>query len=254
GSSKRLTGTRKRLRGFSRSAAARCTGRSSSTAWSPNRASPSGSEAGKGRRDRTRIRAPVEVRLGPLMRDLPLAARLDVWAVLATGILVLALFAPRHLAQPTLFFALLLLSSFASGLKVSLPLTKSGSTMSVSYAVDFASLLLLGADETMLVAAASAWSQCTFRMQSRNPPYRTLYSMASLVLTVKAAGLVYLALGGARPGEPFSLWAVPKPLVGAATAYFVCNTAFIASAIGLSTGLPVGKVWHENFLWSAPSY
>ena len=39
------------------------------------------------------------------------------------------------------------------------------STMSVSYAVDFASLLLLGPNETMLVAAASAFSQCTFRMQ-----------------------------------------------------------------------------------------
>ena len=45
----------------------------------------------------------------------------------------------------------------------------SGSTMSVSYAVDFASLLLLGADQTMLVAAASAWSQCTFRTQSKSP-------------------------------------------------------------------------------------
>jgi diguanylate cyclase (GGDEF)-like protein/putative nucleotidyltransferase with HDIG domain len=188
------------------------------------------------------------------MKDLPLAARLHVWIVLAAGTLVLALFAPRHLAQPALFFALLLLSSLASALKVSLPLTKSGSTMSVSYAVDFASLLLLGADDTMLVAGTSAWSQCTFRMQSRNPQYRTLYSMASLVLTVKAAGLVYLALGGARPGEPFSLWTVPKPLVGAATAYFVCNTTFIASAIGLSTGQPIGKVWNENFLWSAPSY
>ena len=33
--------------------------------------------------------------------------------------------------------------------------TTSGSTMSVSYAVDFASLLLLGPHETMLVAAAA---------------------------------------------------------------------------------------------------
>ena len=41
--------------------------------------------------------------------------------------------------------------------------------MSVSYAVDFASLLLLGADETMLVAAASAFSQCTFRIKEPNP-------------------------------------------------------------------------------------
>src|SRR5947209_6021125 len=104
----------------------------------------------------------------------------------------------------------------------------------------------------MLVAAASAWSQCTFRMNTRNPPYRTLYSMASLVLTVKAGGLVYVWLGGTPPGIPFSFWTIPKPLVGAATAYFVCNTAFIATAIGLSTRQSVARVWNENFLWSAP--
>src|SRR5205823_6517830 len=139
------------------------------------------------------------------MSDLPIVARLYVLAVLLAGIVVLAVFAPHSIADPGLFVALMLFSSFASALKVSLPLTKSGSTMSVSYAVDFAALLLLGADETMLVAAASAWSQCTFRMKSRNPLYRTLYSMASLVLTVKAAGMIYLWLGGTQPGVPFSL-------------------------------------------------
>src|SRR5260221_14555949 len=123
------------------------------------------------------------------MTDLPIAARLYVLAVLAAGVAVLAAFTPHSIADPGLFVALLLFSSFASALKVSLPLTKSGSTMSVSYAVDFAALLLLGADETMLVAAVSAWAQCTFRTQVRSSPHRTLFSMASLVLTVKAAGL-----------------------------------------------------------------
>jgi len=188
------------------------------------------------------------------MQDLPIGARLYVGAVLAAGLVVLVAFLPHALNDSALFIALLLFSSLASALKVSLPLTKSGSSMSVSYAVDFAALLLLGANETMLVAAASAWSQCTFRMTTRNPPYRTLYSMASLVLTVKAAGFVYEALGGTPPGSAFSLWDVPKPLVGAATAYFICNTAFIASAIGLSTKQPIVRVWNENFLWSAPSY
>src|SRR5437016_463434 len=163
------------------------------------------------------------------MKDLPLRAQLYVGAVLAAGAAVLVWFAPHSIANIGLFAALLVFSSLASGLKVSLPLTKSGSTMSVSYAVDFAALLLLGPDETMLVAAASAWSQCTFRMNTRNPPYRTLYSMASLVLTVKAAGIVYMALGGLPPGAELSLWIVPKPLVGAATAYFVCNPAFNAT-------------------------
>src|SRR5581483_2126408 len=120
-------------------------------------------------------------------------------------------------ANLPLFAVLLLLSSLASALKVSLPLASSGSTMSVSYAVDFASLLLLGPDETMLVAAASAWSQCTIRTESRTPVYRTLFSIASLILTVKAAGLAYATLGGPAAGAVLSPFDIAKPLVGAAT-------------------------------------
>ena len=71
---------------------------------------------------------------------------------------------------------------------MNLPLARRGSTMSVSYAVDFASLLLLGPNETMIVAAASAFSQCTFRIKERNPIHRTLFSMACLIVTVQAAG------------------------------------------------------------------
>jgi diguanylate cyclase (GGDEF)-like protein/putative nucleotidyltransferase with HDIG domain len=177
-----------------------------------------------------------------------------VGAVLTAGAVVLAVFVPRAITNLPLFAALLLLSSLASAFKVTLPLASSGSTMSVSYAVDFASLLLLGPDETMLVAAASAWSQCTIRTESRTPVYRTLFSIASLVLTVKAAGLAYLALGGSAAGAVLSPFTIAKPLVGAATTYFVFNTAFIATAIGLSTEQSVFRVWNENFLWSAPSY
>jgi diguanylate cyclase (GGDEF)-like protein/putative nucleotidyltransferase with HDIG domain len=191
------------------------------------------------------------------MQDLPSAARAYVIAVLVAGATVLAVFAPRAFPSPALFIGLLVSSSLASAFKVSLPLTTSGSTMSVSYAVDFASLLLLGADQTMLVAAASAWSQCTFRAQSKSPLHRTLFSMASLVLTVKATGLVYVLFGGPPPGALMTaaaLPSLPKPLLGAAATYFICNTTFIATAISLSNRQPVFKTWHQNFLWSAPSY
>lgn len=187
------------------------------------------------------------------MNELPIRARLYVGLVLTAGALVLALYLPFTFTRPGLFAALLLFSSLASAFKVSLPLTTSGSTMSVSYAVDVAALLLLGANQTMLVAAASAWSQCTFRTQSRGPVHRTAFSMAALVLTVKAAGFVYDWLGGPMP-DAFSFATLPKPLVGAATTYFVCNTLLVATAIALSTRQSVPKVWHDNFLWSAPSY
>src|SRR5712671_401115 len=188
------------------------------------------------------------------MKDLPVAARLFVGAVLAAGALILGIFAPHTIANPLLFATLLGCSSLASALKVRLPLATSGSTMSVSYAVDFAALLLLGANETMIVAAVSAWSQCTIRTTHRTAPFRTLFSMASLVLTVKAAGWAYTLLGGVTATSGFSLLAIPKPLVGAATTYFVFNTLLIATAIALSTKQSIVRVWNENFLWSAPSY
>ncbi len=186
------------------------------------------------------------------MKALPRGARLFVGFVIALGALLLAWHLPLQTTSPTMFLALLVLSSLTSVFKVTLPLARSGSTMSVSYAVDFASLLLLGANETMVVAAVSAFCQCTFRIKERNPVYRTLFSMACLVVTVQAAGYVYTWLGGV-PGV-FEPWNLARPLVGAATAYFVINTMTIATAIALSTRQGVVKVWNENFLWSAPSY
>jgi diguanylate cyclase (GGDEF)-like protein/putative nucleotidyltransferase with HDIG domain len=187
------------------------------------------------------------------VKTLPVPARIFVSVVIALGAVLLAYYMPiRSTASPAIFVALLALSSITSVFKVTLPLARSGSTMSVSYAVDFLALLLLGPNETMLVAAVSAWSQCSFRIKERNPAYRTLFSMGCLVITVQAAGHVYLWLGGV-PGV-FDPWTLAKPLVGAATVYFLINTFMVAGAIALSTRQGVLKVWNENFLWSAPSY
>jgi diguanylate cyclase (GGDEF)-like protein/putative nucleotidyltransferase with HDIG domain len=187
------------------------------------------------------------------MKALPLAARIFVCTVIGLGASLLVAFFPvTSFESPWLFLLLVVLSSLASVFKVTLPLARSGSTMSVSYAVDFASLLLLGPNETMIVAAVSAWSQCTFRIKERNPAYRTLFSMACLVITVQAAGQIYDRLDGLH--GHFDLWTLPKPLVGAATSYFLINTAMVATAIALSTRQNVLRVWNENFLWTASSY
>jgi diguanylate cyclase (GGDEF)-like protein/putative nucleotidyltransferase with HDIG domain len=187
------------------------------------------------------------------LKSLPLAARIYVVAMIAAGgVLLVALF-PRDLLQhASLFTLLLLLSSITSMFKVNLPLSRQSSTMSVSYAVDFASLLLLGPRDTMLVAAASAFCQCSFRIEEKNPVHRTLFSMASLVVTVQGAGAVHAWLGGAP--AVINLMTLPRALVGAATTYFLLNTVIIATAVTLSTRQSLVSVWRQNFLWSAPSY
>jgi diguanylate cyclase (GGDEF)-like protein/putative nucleotidyltransferase with HDIG domain len=189
------------------------------------------------------------------MRELPLPARSYIIAVVLAGAALLG-YALRQvdLDNPYLFLALLLLSSVSSAFKVALPLSASGSTMSVSYAVDFASLLLLGPAQTTVIAVTSAWSQCTFRMQQATSAYRTLFSMACLAITVQAAGWVYLRMGG-QPGLLHESIAIEAgALVGAATTYFLFNTVLISVAISLSTRQPWIETWNENFLWSAPSY
>ena len=187
------------------------------------------------------------------MKALPVAARLFVCLIIGIGALLLGVFFPvNFIERPMAMLLMIVLSSVTSVFKVTLPLARSGSTMSVSYAVDFASLLILGPHETMLVAAVSAWSQCTFRAKERNPPHRTLFSMACLIVTVQAAGWTYHTLGGV-PGV-FQGWSLAKPLVGAATTYFIVNTWTVATAIALSTKQKIVPVWNENFLWSAPSY
>src|SRR6266478_256752 len=95
---------------------------------------------------------------------------------------------------PPLLF-LILLSSLTSAFKVQFPIA-SGSNMSVSYVVDIASLILRGPHATMIVGAVSGWSQTTFNATRKNAPYRTLFNMACLALTVEAAGQVYQRLGG----------------------------------------------------------
>src|SRR5581483_2860935 len=117
------------------------------------------------------------------MKQLPIAARVYVAIVIAVGAVLLAAFFPAGgVGHPAWFVTLLVLSSVTSAFKVNLPLARSGSTMSVSYAVDFLSLIVLGPKPTMIVGATSAWSQCTFKMAQKNPLYRTFFSMASLVI------------------------------------------------------------------------
>ncbi len=189
------------------------------------------------------------------MRALPIAARIYVGATIAIGAALVVWLGPRSaFSNIPLFILLLLTSAITSAFKVSLPLAKSGSTMSVSYAVDFAALLLLGPNETMLVAVTSAWSQCTFRMKTKNPVYRTLFSMACLAITVQASGFAYEWLGGVPGTLAHDVPGLARPLVGAATMYFVFNTCLIAVAVSLATRQSFLSVWNQNFLWSAPSY
>jgi len=186
-----------------------------------------------------------------LLRDLPARSRWYIILVIALGALTFCALVPRATFAPVIpLIFLVLLSSLTSAFKVHFPIA-SGSNMSVSYVVDIASLILRGPHATMIVGAASGWSQTTLNARTRNPPFRTLFNMSILVLTVQAAGQVYLRLGG-RPDADAA--ALVMPLAGMALTYFFVNTVPIAIAIALTTNQSAWRIWKTDFASSAPSY
>jgi diguanylate cyclase (GGDEF)-like protein/putative nucleotidyltransferase with HDIG domain len=186
------------------------------------------------------------------MTRLPFAARLYVCAIITLGTAVAAsALMSIDFPQPGLFAALLIVSVVSSALKVDLPLGAGSSCISLSYAVDFTALLMLGPGPTLLISMVSGWSQCTFRMNERNPAYKTAFSMAALALTVTIAGAAYRSLGGTYG----ALGPAPlQPLMAAAMTYFLVNSLLVATAFALATRRRIFSVWHDNFLWSITSY
>jgi signal transduction histidine kinase/ActR/RegA family two-component response regulator len=180
-------------------------------------------------------------------------ARGYVAAVVLLGTAALVLSIPVALERPGLFAILLLLASLTSIWKVNLPIAlASGSTLSVSYAANLMSLLLLGPRPATVIAVAGVWIQCTVNVKRPYPIYRTLFSMAAEAITMLATGMAYEQLGGAH--SAFDLAALPRPLVGAIVTYFCVNTGLVAGAIGLSTDRSVAEVWRQEFLWSGASF
>jgi PAS domain S-box-containing protein len=185
------------------------------------------------------------------LRDLPPKARWYTLSVIATGAVTFVWLVPRATFFPIWpLIVFVLLSSLTSAFKIRLPIA-SGVNMSVSYVVDIASLILRGPHATMIVGAASGWSQTTFNVSRKNAPYRTLFNMASLALTVEAAGQVYQRLGGTSTVDINTL---ALPLTAMALTYFFANTMLIAIAVALSTKQSVWRVWKTDFASSAPSY
>lgn len=185
-------------------------------------------------------------------RTLPLTAQIYIITVILGGAVCLALLFPRTSPQPVVFVLLGAFACLTSAWKVNLPIpVTNGSTLSVSYAANLMSLLLLGPGHAVLIALAGAWVQCRYKAKQPYPIYRTIFSSAAAAITMSATGAVYVWLGGATPIVSF---APAKPFVGAIAVYFLVNTVLVAGAIALSSRRGWVQTWRRDFLWSGASF
>src|SRR5437667_8359394 len=95
-------------------------------------------------------------------RALSRTTQLYLGIVIAAGVWTLVAWFPTTYPHPAVFAVLLVVSCLTSTLKVNLPISfASGSTLSMSYAANLMSLILLGPRPAVVVGVAGAWTQCT---------------------------------------------------------------------------------------------
>jgi MASE9 len=190
---------------------------------------------------------------GQTVHDLPVVARVFVSAVIGVGVTLMgaALWRASY-GQPILLSLLILLSVVVHTMKLELPLGRSSSTLSLGYAVNFVSLLLLGSGAAVLVTVLGGWAQCSFYVKKRNPRYRTLFSVSCLALSM--AGGAYVLTGSvAFSAAAPALYGI-RAVVTSALVYFLCNSILIATAVSLTTRQSLVRVWDQEYLWGAPNY
>jgi len=184
-----------------------------------------------------------------------IVARIFIAGTIVLGIAAVMLQPPGSAyTHPLIFLGLLTASAIASLIRVDLPHAHHGATLSSSFAFEFAALLLIGPHATMVIAAVSAWVQCSVGRREKNPLHRTAFSMAALTVTSLVAGLVYREMGGTLASMAPGLVGLEKAIAASATTYFLINTLLVTSAVGLETNQGVRKIWNEHIVWCALGY
>ncbi len=123
--------------------------------------------------------------------------------------------------------------------------------MMISHPFILATMILLGEREAVIISLICITSFC-FTRSPRMEVYRAFFNMSVLVLTTFASCEAYFTLGGIGHGllANHPLFA----LMMATLVFYLVNTFSISGVVALNGRLNLFEVWHEHFLWSAPSF
>jgi len=81
--------------------------------------------------------------------------------------------------------------------------------------------------------------------------YRTVFSIANIIVATAAANFASGILGGLVIREDWTT--LVTPTLAGATVFFFCNTLLMAQAVALESRKSAPVLWREQFLWSAPA-
>jgi diguanylate cyclase (GGDEF)-like protein/putative nucleotidyltransferase with HDIG domain len=192
------------------------------------------------------------------MNTLPPKARAFVWLTYFLGVAAVLGGVSHGLREPPRlgleFFLYVVLGIAAGSRKVSLMRRTSASmsdvgSMSLSFILTFAAILRFSPLPAILIGMATTLSGCLY--PKRQPAYQLLFnvllnSISCFLCRALYAYITTSVLFGASSG-------LVAAFLACFTFYFV-NTGFVAVVLGFVLQKNPLRVWHDNFLWTAPSY
>jgi diguanylate cyclase (GGDEF)-like protein/putative nucleotidyltransferase with HDIG domain len=191
------------------------------------------------------------------MSKLPASARLYMAAVflgalLAIGALAFHSFPSSHAALWE-YAVFIVLGVLAGGKKIALSRKQNaddGGSMSLGFAIAFAALLRFGLLYGVVIGALSCLSSCVY--PKRQAIHQILFNVGLTLVEGFLGGLAFICVNGGELGVhiPQTFGAITV----SAVVFFIVNTGGVSIIISLCSGEKVGKIWKENFLWTAPSY
>lgn len=181
------------------------------------------------------------------MRAPTRAARFYAYTVTVVGLALLIWFRPRETpGQWVSILSFTVLAFLTEAFPVNLP--RENGTVSVSFAVINAAVLLFGPEAAQYIAAIG-----TIRLKDllgRTPLLAVLFNRTMLSLAAFTAGKTYVMLGGV-PGSTSTVRILP--LVACAVVYTVVNTSLIVGVVSIDEGVDPRGLWGVNFRWAMPN-
>jgi putative nucleotidyltransferase with HDIG domain len=149
--------------------------------------------------------------------------------------------------DPIKFVCYLIAALLASSLKVTLP--GIDGTLSVNFLFTLLGILELSLPETLLIVLACTLGQAYWKPARQVKTVHLVFNWAQLTVSSALAYGAYTMVATRVPHGAGSL-----ALLAAAITHFSCNTAAMATIIGLTEEKPITKVWTDTYLWSFPYY
>lgn len=126
---------------------------------------------------------------------------------------------------------------------LALKVTARGAETSMGFVSQLGAILLVGPSGAGILTVISAtFYQTSF---TDKPPYKALFNIGQLTLSVCVSGLVYILLGGNPSLTAFDLTSNILPFIASVLTYFGLNSTIVSYIISLSEDKSLETVWQE---------